>query len=240
MSTVRIALVGDYQPAVTAHRAIPKALEQAARDLDIHLSFEWLHSSTLATGSRKDLETAHGLWCVPASPYADTQAVLSAIRWARESGTPYLGTCGGFQHALLEYAHNVLNLPSLAHAELEPGASAHLIAPLACALVEKSGTIHLAPDSILAQAYGATEIVEEYHCSFGLAREYELRLERGGLSIVGRDEAGEVRAVELAGHPFFVATLFQPERAALTGKTPPVAKAFVASCVAAATERATL
>lgn len=237
MSPLRIALLGDYQPTVIAHQAIPKALELAARDAGLDLTFDWLHSSTLAV--RTDaIHAADGFWCVPASPYADTQAVLSVIRRARESHTPYLGTCGGFQHALLEFAHNVLHLEAT-HAELEPDSTHPLIAPLSCALVEASGSIRLSPDSLLARAYGSTEVVEEYHCSFGLASEYEKRLEQGGLSMVGRDPMGGVRAVELSSHPFYVATLFQPERAALHGQTPPVVRAFVSACVTAA-ERAAL
>jgi CTP synthase (UTP-ammonia lyase) len=44
------------------------------------------------------------------------------------------------------------------------------------------------------------------------------------------DATGDVRAVELDDHPFFIATLFQPERAALTGKISPVVRAFVQAC----------
>jgi len=49
----------------------------------------------------------------------------------------------------------------------------------------------------------------------------------GSLEIAARDEDGGVRAVELRDHPFFIGTLFQPERAALRGETPPLVKAFV-------------
>jgi CTP synthase (UTP-ammonia lyase) len=49
----------------------------------------------------------------------------------------------------------------------------------------------------------------------------------GPLQITARDEDDEVRAIELDGHPFFVATLFQPERAALRGRLPPLVGAFV-------------
>ena len=46
----------------------------------------------------------------------------------------------------------------------------------------------------------------------------------------GHDSAGDLRAVELLDHPFFVATLFQPERAALKGITPPLAIALLKAC----------
>jgi CTP synthase (UTP-ammonia lyase) len=64
--------------------------------------------------------------------------------------------------------------------------------------------------------------------------EFRAALVSGPLRESASDEAGDLRAVELDGHPFFVATLFQPERAALTGKPVPIAAAFLKACVGAA------
>jgi CTP synthase (UTP-ammonia lyase) len=114
-----------------------------------------------------------------------------------------------------------------AHAEVDPNATDPLITPLSCALVEQAGAVSLEAESRLETAYGTSSVVEEYHCSYGLARHNEWIFNGGPLRIVGRDNEGEVRAVELDGHPFFVATLFQPERAALKNKTPPLVRAFV-------------
>jgi CTP synthase (UTP-ammonia lyase) len=74
---------------------------------------------------------------------------------------------------------------------------------------------------------GRTEIGENYHCNFGLNPLFESMLNDGKLSISGRDENGEVRAVELAGHPFFIATLFQPEQSAFAGVEHPLISSFV-------------
>jgi CTP synthase (UTP-ammonia lyase) len=193
----------------------------------LDVSFTWHHTAQLGADGGFTLSSADGIWCVPASPYADPGAALRAVRLAREHLTPFLGTCGGFQHALLEYTQNVLGRNDLAHAEEHPGAAEFLIGPLACPLLETSGVISLAPGSRVAAAYGSSEIVEGYHCSFGLVAGRERLFHGGPLRIAGRDPKGEVRAVELDGHPFFVATLFQPERAALDGRTPPLVRAFV-------------
>jgi CTP synthase (UTP-ammonia lyase) len=226
-TTVHVSLVGDFDSNVTAHRAIPLALKRAGDDLGVDVRFTWHHTARL--GSRPDatLEASAGIWCVPGSPYANAAAALAAIRFARERPRPFLGTCGGFQHALLEYARNVLGLTNAAHAELDPSATDPLITPLSCALVEQVGVVAAAADSRLAAAYGATTVVEEYHCRYGLAPRYERLLEGGALRVVGRGSEGEVRAVEMDGHPFFAATLFQPERAALKEKTPPLVRAFI-------------
>ena len=168
----------------------------------------------------------HGIWCVPASPYAHTRGALSAIRFARQTGRAFLGTCGGFQHALLEYAEAVWGVSKPAHAELNPDAVDPVIAPLACSLVEQSGEIRFEPGSRLAAIYGVPAAVEGYHCRYGLSSRYRDRLASGPLLVSGRDTDGDVRAVELQGHPFFIATLFQPERSALSGQGHPLVTAF--------------
>jgi CTP synthase (UTP-ammonia lyase) len=226
---VQLALVGDHDPAVLAHRAIPLALARTARELALDVRWEWRHTAALGTGVEDALAWFDGIWCVPASPYADTGAALAAIRFAREHAIPFLGTCGGFQHAVLEYARDTLGIGDAAHAELDRGAPDPLIAPLACALVEERGRIVLTPGSRLADACGAEETEEEYHCRYGVSAGWEARVLAGPLRATGRDASGEVRAVELDGHPFFVATLFQPERAALADRTPPIVRAFVAA-----------
>ncbi len=63
-------------------------------------------------------------------------------------------------------------------------------------------------------------------------RQYVGAFEDSALRIVGHDEAGEPRVIELQEHPFFVATLFQPERAALRGQIHPLINGFVAAAVA--------
>ena len=94
-------------------------------------------------------------------------------------------------------------------------------------LVEQSGDIVLQPDGLLYRAYGTSRITEGYHCSYGLNPRYGSLLFGNGLRPTAHDLAGEVRAIELSSHPFFVATLFQLERRALRGEVPPVVEAFV-------------
>ena len=171
-----------------------------------------------------------GLWCVPASPYRSMEGALLAIRYARESGVPFLGTCGGFQHAVIEYARNVLGWADAEHAETAPDAARAVISLLECPLVETSGVVRFVPGSRIATAYGAPEAREGYRCRYGLNAEFRSALLAAPLRATAEDEDGEVRAVELDGHPFFVATLFQPERASLAGKSAPLAVALVRAC----------
>lgn len=214
--SVRIALVGDYRPdSVVAHRAIPIALER------LGAAWEWVPTDDA------QVRGFDAIWCVPGSPYASAAGAIGAIRYARENGVPFLGTCGGFQHLLLEWAESAWGIASPAHAEERPDAPDPVISLLACSLVEATETLTLAPGSRLAAAYGALSATEGYRCRFGLNPLYAARLESGPLKVAAWGEDGGLRAVALDDHPFFVGCLFQPERAALTGRIPPLAQALV-------------
>jgi CTP synthase (UTP-ammonia lyase) len=231
MRTLRVGLIGDPDPAVTAHRAIPPALALAGDALGVAVEPVWLPTARLTAEAARGLGAFDGLWRVPASPYQNTEGALGAIRFAREQGLPFLGTCGGFQHALIEYARNVAGMADAAHAEVSPDAARPLISRLSCALVEERGEILLQAGSRAREAYGVERVEEGYHCSFGLNPAHEAALADGRLSFTGRDPAGEVRVMELRDHPFFLATLFQPERSALRGEVHPLIRALVAALV---------
>ena len=225
-TTLNLALIGDYNPEVTAHQAIPKALQQAADSLGLTVHLHWLDTDT-----RPSLHGFDGFWCVPASPYRDSDGALRAIRFAREQQRPFLGTCGGFQHAVLEFSRNVLGWEDAEHGETSPDAERAVLTPLTCSLVEAVDSIHLVPGSLIAKAYETSEIREGYRCRFGVNPQFEKELLTHQLRAVGHDSAGDLRAIELTDHVFFVATLFQPERAALQGTLPPLVRALVDACI---------
>jgi len=235
MEPTFVALVGDHDPEVVAHRAIPKALGLAALSLGRTVDAVWVGTEEVAEDEERALGHVDAVWCVPASPYRSMEGALAAIRRARERGMPFLGTCGGFQHAVIEFARNACGLADADHAETSPDGSTLLVAPLACGLRGVAGRVRLEEGSKIREIYGVEEIEEEYMCGFGLNPEYRETLERHGMRFTGFDPDGAVRSMELPEHPFFLATLFQPERAALHGHTPPLARAFVHAATAKAT-----
>jgi CTP synthase (UTP-ammonia lyase) len=221
-----IALLGDFCADVVAHRAIPLALERAVGETRCDVNWRWIPTTDIRHPAT-DLADISALWVVPASPYANTTGVLDAIRFARETGRPFLGTCGGFQHALIEFARNVAGLADADHAETNPAAELPLISLLSCSLVEKTGVVRFNPASRLREIYGADTTHEGYHCRFGLNPDYTSALESSGLRFSAFDASGDIRAFELPVHPFFIGTLFQPERAALRNEPAPLINAFV-------------
>lgn len=225
---IRIALIGDYDPQVTAHQAIPVALGMLAEQTGRDVQFQWLPTESIHVDT--PLQDFDGFWCVPASPYKSEAGALRAIRFAREQQRPFLGTCGGFQHAVLEFSRNVLGWADAEHGETSPDSQRAVLTPLTCSLVEAVDSIHLVAGSLIAKAYETSEIREGYRCRFGVNPQFERALLTHQLHAVGHDSAGDLRAIELNDHVFFVATLFQPERAALKGLVPPLVRAFVEAC----------
>lgn len=226
---VNLALVGDYRASAVAHQAIPLAIERAAAHLGAAVSFRWLPTDQL--GDLSAVKESDAVWVVPGSPYKNDEAVFETIRWARERQHPFLGSCGGFQYAVIEYARNVLGWQDASHAETDEGGRM-VIAPLSCSLVEQRGEVRFAPGSRIAEVYGAQSSDEGYHCNFGVNPAFSEALEGENLRITSWDASGDVRGIELIDHPFFVATLFQSERAALQGKDSPLAIAWLQAALA--------
>ena len=224
---VQIALIGDYSPDVRAHVAIPRALSLAANGKVKSIEPVWVPTPELERHVKTRLQSLRGIWCVPASPYASMDGALNAIRFAREQSVPFLGTCGGFQHALIEYARNVLGVTDADHAESNPSAANPLITPLACALRDVDRRIVLKAGTRARSIYGCDEATEPYNCGFGLKPGHERLFDGSSLHITATDENGSARIVELAEHPFFIATLFQPERSAFKQVRHPLITAFV-------------
>lgn len=216
---LRLALVGDYRADILAHQAILPAIELAAAHLNVKVDCRWIATPEL--GELDDIKQSDAVWVVPGSPYKNDAGVFATIRWARENRLPFLGSCGGFQYTVIEYARNVLGWDDAAHAETDQ-AGRMVITPLNCSLIEQHGEVVFTPGSRIALAYNQLNADEGYHCSFGVNPDFITALAGKNLRMTSHDHAGDVRAVELTDHPFFVATLFQSERAALTGRLSPL------------------
>lgn len=225
---VHIALIGDYNSNVIAHQAIPMAIDLAAKNVNANVHFSWIPTTSLASNDLSHLSKSDAIWCVPGSPYQNMLGALNAITFAREQLIPFLGTCGGFQHALIEYARNVLHLFESDHLESNPNTSLPLIAPLSCSLSETNGTIILKQESQIMRIYNQERIVEAFNCNFGVNPDYQHLFETNStMHITGRDQIGAARIFELGNHPFFIATLYQPERSAFMGICHPLIKSFI-------------
>ncbi|GAA1627589.1 CTP synthase C-terminal region-related (seleno)protein [Actinoplanes couchii] len=226
----RIALVGDRSPSVRAHLRIPAVLDvlREEADLDVY----WI--PTPAARDPDSLRGFDGIWLVPGSPYRDAEGGITAARVARTEGIPFLGTCGGFQHAMLEFARDVCGFGNAQHAEYaaddpheEESEENDLIVELSCSLAGHEAAVDLTFGSLIERLLGASRTVERYRCSYGLSESHLDLLTEHGMRFTGRDQSGAVRAAELPDHPFYLATLFQPELSGDGTDPHPIIRGFV-------------
>jgi len=196
------------------------------------MDLRWVPTDEIAARGPAAVEGFDGLWIAPGSPYRSLDGALEAIGVARRNDIPLLGTCGGFQHVVIEYAREVLGLADAGHAEYDPSAPRLFVTPLSCSLVGTTMTVELEPGSRAALAYGATHATERYYCNFGLNPAHEGELIAGGLAVTGRDADGEARVVELPHHQFFVGTLFVPQTSSTPAAPHPLIGAFIAAAQA--------
>ncbi|MEW9553155.1 hypothetical protein [Nonomuraea sp. NPDC050783] len=208
--SLRVAVIGDRDPTFPPHVATGDALRHAAAHLGIGVDVRWLATEPLES-DLTEVKAADVLWCAPGSPYRSLRGALAALRHGREHGVPTLGTCGGCQHMVIEYARHVLGHEDAQHAEYDPYASTLFVSELACSLAGKTMPVTLVPGTRAAALYGRTEVEEEYYCNFGLDPGRQETLHDGGFSVTGVDGDGEARVLEIPGHPYYVATLFVPQ-----------------------------
>lgn len=235
---IRIAIVGDYNPDTVSHQTTVPAIEHAAATLGVPVEAKWIGTDSVpAENPESVLADWDGFWIAAGSPYKSRPGALAAIRYAREGKHPMLATCGGFQYGLLEFAHDVLGRTDLEHEEDAPGAEKLLIHQVSCPVPEReedgpklSGPpqrVHIREESRAREILGTDRIDEEYFCNFELNPDYDELFEEHGLEFVGFGDKGDSRIFEVPEHPFYIATLFQPQRKSSPGAPHPFVVAFV-------------
>ena len=224
----RIAILGEYKSGYEPHLATQAAIAHSGSKLGITIEGVWVSTEDIKDAL---FETYAGIWIAPGSPYRNMEKMLQAIRYARENNIPCLGTCGGFQHMVLEYARSILGFEEAESQENDPYASQLFISQLDCSLSGREMELTLVEGSQIATIYGSLKTIERYYCNFGVNLEYVPALKSRSLNVTGSDVEGEVRVIELPGHPFFIGTLFVPQTRS-TFETPhPVVTAFIEAII---------
>ena len=241
---MRIALLGDFDRATLSHWASETALYHAAARLGVTAEPRWIPTPAMASaGDVADaLAGCDGVWGVPGGPFDSATGMLNGIAHARRARVPYLGTCAGFQYALIELSRNVLGLADADTAENASSSANVVITPVACPLpgrprggpaMSGADAVRVVAGTRLAGLYpDAANLSEEYFCNYETNGAFIPRWEaEAGLRVAARGGAGEMRAFELPDHPFFVATLFQPQRSSRSERPHPIVLGFLEACV---------
>jgi CTP synthase (UTP-ammonia lyase) len=206
---IRIAVVGDEQDHPSHHE-----LNALRAQLAPEVEATWVATDGDAV---RDLSGFDGVWLVPGSPYADDAAAYEAIRWARESGTPFLGTCGGLQYGVIEYCRNALGDAAASHAESDGASDDNVVVPLACSLLGEEREVRPVPGTRFAGLVDDTPFIGMHYCGFAPSEAAIERVVDGGFVIGATADDAGAEVLELPSHPFFVLSLFQPHVGALAG-----------------------
>jgi CTP synthase (UTP-ammonia lyase) len=224
-------VLGDRDPRYLTHRELDAALALFPDNARVG----WTATDDVAA---RRLDDACGVWLVPGSPYRDDAAAYAAIRHCLATGTPFLGTCAGFQYACVELARSRAGLHTATHAESDPDGDALVVQSLSCSLYGERRLVTPAPGTRLANICGDEPFAGFHWCGYGLSEQYVPLLTRHGVTVGARAADAGVEAIELGDHPFFVATAFQPQvGASQTGSLHPLIVAFLDATLDAAHRR---
>lgn len=227
--TKSIALLGEYTPTFPPHTATDAAIKHSQNLLNVDITTHWISTEDI---DPKLFENYAGIWIAPGSPYKNMEKTLWAIRYARENNIPCFGTCGGFQHIVIEYARNLLGFKDAHHAEYDPYASNLFISQLSCSLAGREMPLNFVSGSRIAKIYGSLSATEQYYCNFAVNPDYVNALKQGVLNISGSDEEGEIRVIEDTNHRFFIGTLFVPQARSTFENPHPLVTAFLKTVIA--------
>lgn len=241
-SIIRVAVVGDPRSttAPASSGAIGDALAHVAAWRDRPVQPLWLDALQL-------LETVirpagfDAIWLTSEVRDHDQPEMARVIALARDLQIPLLGTGPGAFRATVAAAAGWRDPAIPATPETTP--TSHLRTPTATIDIVRPighGAVLLEPGSRAAAAYGRWRVVERYAAE-RWPDEGELILtelaERRVLRVVGRDEAGQSRVIELPGHPFFVVARFLPQLGSAPFTPAPLARALVDASILSSARR---
>ena len=239
--TVKVAIIGKYIKLQDAYLSVVEALGHAGGVHGTKVELDWVDSEELTDGqaARDRLSEAAGVLVLPGFGDRGTEGKIEAARYARESGTPYLGLCLGMQIAVVEYARNVAGLAEANSTELDPETPYPVIDIMADQVgVELGGTMRLGaypcqilPDTLASRIYGESLVQERHRHRYELNNTYREQLSRAGMTFSGTSPDGRlVEIAEVQDHPFYIGCQFHPEFKSRPLSPHPLFRGFVAAC----------
>jgi CTP synthase len=241
-SATRVAVVGKYVELKDSYKSLIEALTHGGIANDARVDVAWVDAEHIERdGAAAHFAGVHGILVPGGFGDRGIEGKIEAVRYAREHGVPYFGICLGMQCAVIEYARNVCGLASANSSEFAPRAP-HLVVdllPEQRKLEDKGGTMRLGLYPILlsegsraSRLYGQGIIEERHRHRYEVNNDYLPKLEKNGLRVSGLwAEKQLVEIIELAEHPYFVASQFHPEFRSRPWDPHPLFAGFVAAAL---------
>ncbi|MHB1440385.1 MAG: glutamine hydrolyzing CTP synthase [Cuniculiplasma sp.] len=219
-SFIKIGIIGKYTELHDAYISHREAFNHATGNTGIGVNIKWLDSDTV----KENISVLHdldGILVTPGFGYRGVEGKIMTARYARETGTPYLGICLGFQVAVIEYARNVAGLEDANSTEFSGETKNPVIdiLPEQVGVKDMGGTMRLGAKKVLVKAntlafdlYGEKEIMERHRHRYEVNPSYIDLLEDHGLIFSGKDEQGiRMEILEIKGRRNFIASQFHAE-----------------------------
>ncbi|MCX7118761.1 MAG: CTP synthase, partial [Legionellales bacterium] len=228
---VKVGLVGKYTELSDAYKSINEALTHAGIHSQTQVDLVYIDADSIDQQGTDSLATLDALLVPGGFGERGVEGKIKAIRYAREHKLPFLGICLGMQTAVIEFARAVVGLQKANSTEFDPNTPYPVVGmvtewqtadgqkELRDAHADKGGTMrlgaqqcHLVPNSLAAQVYGQTTILERHRHRYEINQTYMAQLIQHGMRVSGTSVDGAlVEMIELPDHPWFLACQFHPE-----------------------------
>jgi CTP synthase len=240
---VRIGVVGKYIELQDAYKSVYEAISHGGIGNDCGVEIQKVDAENIEKeGAEKLLKGLSGVLVPGGFGERGIEGKIQAAQYARESNVPYLGLCLGMQIATIEFARNVLKLGKAHSTEFDPNTPHPVIAMLdeQTRVTKKGGTMRLgaqacqlAAGTRAARLYGAFVVKERHRHRYEFNNAYRERFQKAGFVFSGQTPDGKlVEIVEVANHPFFIASQFHPEFQSKPHQPHPLFKGFIAAAFA--------
>lgn len=241
---VTIALVGKYVSLHDAYKSIVESFIHAGAANEVKVNVKWIYSGDVNESNAASLfKDVDGILVAPGFGERGIEGKITATKYAREHGIPFLGICLGMQMAVVEFARDVLGLKDAHSKEINPETPYPVIDLMESQknVTNKGGTMRLGAwqcsvekDSRAYSIYGTDSIMERHRHRYELSSDYIEALNKAGMKATGRNaETGLVDIVEIPSHPWFVAVQFHPEYRSTVENPHPLFVDFVRAAVKA-------
>ncbi|WP_439660516.1 CTP synthase [Lentzea sp. HUAS TT2] len=246
--TVKIALVGKYVDLPDAYLSVTEALRAGGFAHRAKVEIKWVPSDECQTpeGAARALSGMDAVLIPGGFGVRGIEGKVGALKYTRTRGVPTLGLCLGLQCMVIEAARNLAGIEDANSSEFEENGTP-VISTMAdqqdvvAGQRDMGGTMRLGayiakltPGSVVAQAYGATEVSERHRHRYEVNNAYRGKLTEAGLVFSGVSPDGRlVEFVELPAdvHPFYAATQAHPELKSRPTKPHPLFAAFVKAAI---------
>jgi CTP synthase len=243
---ILIGIAGKYNDLDDAYLSVIEAAKSAGYFHDRKVEIAWIDTEKMEENDVETLELLQktdGIVVPGGFGNRGIEGKIQVAKFCRENKKPYLGLCLGSQIMAIEFARNVLKISDATSEEFDENMESknHVIhfIPEQRKVLKKGGTMRLgAYPAILKKGtrayeiYETDKISERHRHRFEFNNAYREKFEKNGFLISGQSpDKNLVEVVELADHPFMIASQFHPELKSRPFRPHPLFCEFIASVI---------